>query len=192
MVLHTFRVDASFDKQQGITSIGLILRATNKAGRDGAVVAGFSESYIGLPIRAGEQFVVLRALEGTLLTSTFPFRSYSGSCGRIGPCEPQWPRHSPLEWIQPEDGEPCFCHGSKLFPLQFHQDSPYTANAPTYGRWRNRPPVKRRGLGCPRGSLRAAESGISEAGFATVSKSLRYCVRHITRTQYMHVTAGVS
>ena len=59
----TFRVDASFDKQQGITGIGLILRATNKAGRDGAVVARFSESYIGLPIQAGEQFAVLRALE---------------------------------------------------------------------------------------------------------------------------------
>lgn len=62
-VWHTFRVDASFDNQQGITGIGLILRATNKAGRDGAVVARFSESYIGLPIQAGEQFAVLRALE---------------------------------------------------------------------------------------------------------------------------------
>jgi ribonuclease HI len=62
-VWHTFRVDASFDKQRGITGIGLILRATNKAGRDGAVVARFSEAYIGLPIQAGEQFAVLRALE---------------------------------------------------------------------------------------------------------------------------------
>ena len=62
-VWHTFRVDASSDREQGITGIGLILRATNKAGRDGAVVARFSESYIGLPIRAGEQFAVLRALE---------------------------------------------------------------------------------------------------------------------------------
>ena len=62
-VWQTFRVDASFDKQQGITGIGLILRATNKAGREGAVVARFSESYIGLPIQAGEQFAVLRALE---------------------------------------------------------------------------------------------------------------------------------
>ena len=62
-VWRTFRVDASFDKQQGITGIGLILQATNKAGRDGAVVARFSESYIGLPIQAGEQFAVLRALE---------------------------------------------------------------------------------------------------------------------------------
>ena len=62
-VWRTFRVDASFDKQQGITGIGLILQATNKAGRDGTVVARFSESYIGLPIQAGEQFAVLRALE---------------------------------------------------------------------------------------------------------------------------------
>ena len=62
-VWHTFRVDASFDKQRGITGIGLILRATNKAGRDGAVVARFSEAYIGLPIQAAEQFAVLRALE---------------------------------------------------------------------------------------------------------------------------------
>lgn len=62
-VWHTFRVDASFDKQRGITGIGLILRATNKAGRDGGVVARFSEAYIGLPIQAGEQFAVFRALE---------------------------------------------------------------------------------------------------------------------------------
>ena len=63
LVWHTFRVDASFDKQRGITGIGLILRATSKAGRDGEVVARFSEAYIGLPIQAGEQFAVLRALE---------------------------------------------------------------------------------------------------------------------------------
>jgi ribonuclease HI len=62
-VWHTFRVDASFDKQRGITGIGLILRATDKGGRDGTVVARFSEAYIGLPIQAGEQFAVLRALE---------------------------------------------------------------------------------------------------------------------------------
>ena len=62
-VWHTFRVDASFDKQRGITGIGLVLLATNKAGRDGAVVARFSEAYIGLPIQAAEQFAVLRALE---------------------------------------------------------------------------------------------------------------------------------
>lgn len=62
-VWHTFRVDASFDKQRGITGIGLILRATNKAGRDGEVVARFSEAFIGLPIQAGEQFAVFRALE---------------------------------------------------------------------------------------------------------------------------------
>jgi hypothetical protein len=62
-VWHTFRVDASFDKQRGITGIGLILRTTNKPGRDGAVVARFSEAYIGLPVQAGEQFAVLRALE---------------------------------------------------------------------------------------------------------------------------------
>ena len=62
-VWHTFRVDASFDKRRSITGIGLVLLATNKAGRDGAVVARFSEAYIGLPIQAAEQFAVLRALE---------------------------------------------------------------------------------------------------------------------------------
>jgi len=62
-VWHTFRVDASFDQQRGITGIGLILRATNKPGRDGTVLAEFSEAYIGLPVQAGEQFAVLRALE---------------------------------------------------------------------------------------------------------------------------------
>ena len=62
-VWHTFRVDASFDKQRGITGIGLIVRVTNKAGRDGEVVARFSEAYIGLPTQAGEQFAALRALE---------------------------------------------------------------------------------------------------------------------------------
>jgi ribonuclease HI len=62
-VWHTFRVDASFDQQRRITGIGLILRATDKGGRDGAFVARFSEAYIGLPTQAGEQFAVLRALE---------------------------------------------------------------------------------------------------------------------------------
>jgi ribonuclease HI len=62
-VWHTFRVDASFNKQRGITGIGLVLQATNKAGRDGAVVARFSEAYMGVPIQAAEQFAVLRALE---------------------------------------------------------------------------------------------------------------------------------
>ena len=62
-VWHTFRVDASFDRQQSITGIGLILRATNKPRRDGTVLASFSEAYIGLPVQAGEQLAVLRALE---------------------------------------------------------------------------------------------------------------------------------
>ena len=62
-VWHTFRVDASFDQRRGITGIGLVLQATNKAGRDGPVVARFSEAYIGLPTQAAEQFAVLRALE---------------------------------------------------------------------------------------------------------------------------------
>jgi ribonuclease HI len=62
-VWYTFRVDASFDRQRGITGIGLILRATNKKGRDGQVMARFSEAYTGLPDSVGEQFAVLRALE---------------------------------------------------------------------------------------------------------------------------------
>src|SRR5215831_13519251 len=62
-VWHTFRVDASFDNQRGITGIGLILRATNKPGRDGTVLASFSEAYLGLPVQVGEQFAVFRALE---------------------------------------------------------------------------------------------------------------------------------
>ena len=35
------------------------------------------------------------------------------------------------------------------------------------------------------------KSGVNEEDFATVSKSLRYCVRHIYRTQCIHATAGV-
>jgi ribonuclease HI len=62
-VWHTFRVDASFEYQRRITGIGLILRATNKKGRDGQVLATFCEAYIGFPDGIGEPFAVLRALE---------------------------------------------------------------------------------------------------------------------------------
>jgi len=62
-VWHTFRVDASFNQQRGITGIGLVLQVTNKPGRDGVVVARFSEAYTGLPVQVGEQFAVFRALE---------------------------------------------------------------------------------------------------------------------------------
>ena len=62
-VWHTFRVDASFHQQRGITGIGLVLQATNKPGRDGTVLAKFSEAYTGLPVQIGEQFAVLRAME---------------------------------------------------------------------------------------------------------------------------------
>src|ERR1700738_3214369 len=36
--------------------------------------------------------------------------------------------HSPLEWILPQTGESCRCDCSKLFRLQLHQDSSYTAD----------------------------------------------------------------
>jgi ribonuclease HI len=62
-VWHTFRVDASFHQQRGITGIGMVLQATNKPGRDGTVLAKFSEAYTGLPVQIGEQFAVLRAME---------------------------------------------------------------------------------------------------------------------------------
>jgi ribonuclease HI len=62
-VWHTFRVDASFHEQRGVTGIGLVLQATNKPGRDGTVLAKFSEAYTGLPVQIGEQFAVLRAME---------------------------------------------------------------------------------------------------------------------------------
>ena len=62
-IWHTFRVDASFEKQHGITGIGLVLRATHKPGRDGAVVASFGEAYADLPVQAAEPLAILRALE---------------------------------------------------------------------------------------------------------------------------------
>jgi ribonuclease HI len=62
-IWHTFRVDASFEKQHGITGIGLVLRATHKPGRDGAVIASFCEAYADLPPRAAEPLAILRALE---------------------------------------------------------------------------------------------------------------------------------
>ena len=46
--------------------------------------------------------------------------------------------HPVVEWIQPEAREPCGCHGSQLFRLQFHQDSSYTSHVPGDGRWRHR------------------------------------------------------
>src|SRR6202035_5110083 len=55
-VWHTFRVHASFDKQQGITGIGLILRATNKAGRDGVAALHMTGRDRWLPDDDGEQF----------------------------------------------------------------------------------------------------------------------------------------
>lgn len=60
---HTFRVDASFEKQHGLTGIGLVLRATHKPGRDGAVIASFGEAYADLPVQAAEPLAILRALE---------------------------------------------------------------------------------------------------------------------------------
>jgi ribonuclease HI len=62
-IWHTFRVDASFEKQHGITGIGLVLRATHKPGRDGAVIASFGEAYADLPLQAAEPLAILRALE---------------------------------------------------------------------------------------------------------------------------------
>jgi hypothetical protein len=47
------------------------------------------------------------------------------------------------------------------FAYNFIQDSPYTANEPGYGCWRDRSALERRGLGSPLGSLRAAEGGKS-------------------------------
>src|ERR1035437_1847621 len=59
----------------------------------------------------------------------------------------------------PGSGLLSFC--PKLFRLQLHQDSSYTSHVPGNGGWRDRSPVERRGLGCPLGSLRAAEGGKS-------------------------------
>jgi hypothetical protein len=66
-----------------------------------------------------------------------------------------------VERIQPQTGEPCYCHSPQLFRLQFHQDSSYTSHVPGDGGRRDRSAVERRGLSCPLGSLRAAEGGKS-------------------------------
>jgi ribonuclease HI len=61
-IWYTFRVDASFDRH-GITGVGLVLRATQKSGRDGGVIASYGEAYADLPTHAGEELAILRALE---------------------------------------------------------------------------------------------------------------------------------
>jgi hypothetical protein len=71
------------------------------------------------------------------------------------------PLYTPVQRFQPQAGESCSSHGLKLFCLQFHQDSPYTADESGNGGWRHRSAVERRGLGSSLGSLRAAEGGKS-------------------------------
>jgi hypothetical protein len=81
------------------------------------------------------------------------------------------PLHSPVEWFQPEDGEPRGCHGPQLFRLQLHQDSSYTSHIASDGGWRHRSAVERRRFSGPLGSLRTAEGGKSgvNAGMVILS-----------------------
>lgn len=56
-------VDASHRADCSVTGIGIVLRATDRPGRAGPVVAEISERHTGVPVGAIELFAVFRALE---------------------------------------------------------------------------------------------------------------------------------
>ena len=60
---HTFRVDCSAAPGLGITGIGIVVQESQRAGRDGRVIAEIAEAYTDITASAGEKFAVLRALE---------------------------------------------------------------------------------------------------------------------------------
>src|ERR1700733_14227166 len=51
--------------------------------------------------------------------------------------------HALERWILAQARESCCCHSPKLFRLQLHSDSSYTAQVPSDGRRRNRLALER-------------------------------------------------
>jgi hypothetical protein len=64
----------------------------------------------------------------------------------------------------------CFGYCAERFRVQFHQDSPDTADQPSDGRWRQGSAVERGRPSSPLGSLRAAEDGKSGSVKETIGK----------------------
>jgi len=61
---HIMIVDASYDRMQRVTGIGIIIREVqNPKKRRGKVIDEILESYFGMPRGSGEKFAILRALE---------------------------------------------------------------------------------------------------------------------------------
>ena len=58
----------------------------------------------------------------------------------------------------------------QLKQVQLPQNPSYTSLVSGNGRWRSRSAVERRGLGCPLGSLRAAEGGKSSVTKPTLNR----------------------
>jgi ribonuclease HI len=56
-------VDASYDAERGVAGIGIVHHAGSRAGRNGPVIATYSEAYVGIPPHDIEEFALLRALE---------------------------------------------------------------------------------------------------------------------------------
>jgi ribonuclease HI len=61
---YTFRVDASYDQERGVTGIGIVLSGTaKKTSHPGPTIEMRSEAYRYIPVGAREELAVLRALE---------------------------------------------------------------------------------------------------------------------------------
>lgn len=61
----TFILDASYDSENGITGIGIVIHETDnpKKNVNGIIIDEISESYIGISSGKGEMLAVFRALE---------------------------------------------------------------------------------------------------------------------------------
>lgn len=60
---HTIVVDASYQKDRGVVGIGIIIHATDRLGRNGPVIQGLAEAYVGMAPALMEKFAVLRTVE---------------------------------------------------------------------------------------------------------------------------------
>jgi len=60
---HTITVDFSGDHERQIAGIGIVIQESTKRGRRGPIVVELAEAVEGIPLREGEKYAVLRALQ---------------------------------------------------------------------------------------------------------------------------------
>ena len=60
---HTITVDFSGDHERQIAGIGIVIQESTKRGRRGPIVEELAEAVEGIPLREGEKYAVLRALQ---------------------------------------------------------------------------------------------------------------------------------